>query len=133
FEGKTAIELLSHHARTPAPHLAVVRPELAAYPELDELLQRCLAKDRDDRPESAAAMAERIARLAPTLARPPSGAARAPTADPAPRVFHRSSYVHALVDAPAAGPASRSDVARALPRTGLLRAVTRSRRGLYLW
>ncbi|MBC7976634.1 MAG: serine/threonine protein kinase, partial [Myxococcales bacterium] len=40
FEGNTAIEWLTHHARTPAPRLAMVRPELAAYPELDDLLQR---------------------------------------------------------------------------------------------
>src|SRR4030095_8845417 len=38
FEGKTAIELLTHHARTPPAPLAMVRPELRAYPELDQLL-----------------------------------------------------------------------------------------------
>ena len=54
FEGNTAIAWLTHHARTPAPHLAMVRPELAAYPALDELLQRCLAKHRDARQASFA-------------------------------------------------------------------------------
>jgi hypothetical protein len=70
FEGKTAIDWLTHHARTPAPRLAMVRPELAAYPELDDLLQRCLTKHREQRPETAAAMAALIAEVEPTLARP---------------------------------------------------------------
>ena len=69
FEGKTAIEWLTHHARTPAPRLAMVRPELAAYPELDNLLQRCLAKHRTQRPDSAAAMAALIRAIEPTLGR----------------------------------------------------------------
>src|SRR3954469_11055907 len=33
FEAATAIEWLTHHVRTPPPQLAIVRPELAAYPE----------------------------------------------------------------------------------------------------
>ncbi|HET7503091.1 MAG TPA: protein kinase [Kofleriaceae bacterium] len=69
FEARSAIEWLTHHAQTPAPRLATVRAELAAYPELDELLQRCLAKHREQRPESAEAMAEQIARIEPALAR----------------------------------------------------------------
>jgi serine/threonine-protein kinase len=80
FEGNTAIEWLTHHARTPAPRLAMVRPELAAYPELDDLLQRCLAKHREQRPETAAAMTALIAAVEPTLTRAPrpSGGAAAP-------------------------------------------------------
>ncbi|TMQ06866.1 MAG: serine/threonine protein kinase, partial [Deltaproteobacteria bacterium] len=57
FEGRSAIEWLTHHARTPAPRLAMARPELAAYPELDDLLQRCLAKEPDERPATAPDMA----------------------------------------------------------------------------
>ncbi len=63
FEGKTAIELLTHHARTPPPHLSDLVPELAQYPKLDDLIQRCLAKHRDQRPATAAEMDALIAEL----------------------------------------------------------------------
>ena len=63
FEGKTAIELLTQHARTPPPHLAQLVPDLAQYPKLDELLQTCLAKHRDHRPRTAAEMDHLIAEL----------------------------------------------------------------------
>jgi serine/threonine protein kinase len=105
FEGKTAIEWLTHHARTPAPHLAMVRPELAAYPALDELLQRCLAKHREARPETAGEMAAGIAAIEPTLTSAPAAsrqvavrAERTPTAQ-----SRESSYVHALGDTVLAG------------------------------
>jgi hypothetical protein len=131
FEGKTALEILTHHVRTPAPHLAMARPELAAYAELDDLLQRCLAKRREDRPATAAAMASLIERLEPGLARsgaaapPGAGIGQAPTP---PRVFHRSSYVRALsADADAQSTAGMSAASLGLPR-----AVKRSRRGK-LW
>ncbi|HEX4416489.1 MAG TPA: protein kinase [Kofleriaceae bacterium] len=116
FEGKSAIEWLTHHARTPPPRLAMVRPELAAYPELDDFLQRCLAKSRDHRPATAAAMADQLAALEPTLQRPPGLApaiadrlvpesiAGGPTPPARPRAtstaqraaFSSSSYVRAL-------------------------------------
>ena len=96
FEGKAAIELLSHHARTPPPRLAMVRPELAAYPALDDLLQRCLAKHPEHRPDSAAAMSELLAELTPRLAPPPIPRDRASPIRPA--VHHASSYVDALRD-----------------------------------
>jgi serine/threonine-protein kinase len=48
FEGEIH-ELLRHHLVTPAPRLAERRPELAAYPELQRLIDRALAKNRDDR------------------------------------------------------------------------------------
>ena len=63
FEGKTAIELLTKHARTPPPHLDRLVPELAKYPKLDELLQTCLAKHRDHRPRTAGDMDRLIAEL----------------------------------------------------------------------
>ena len=48
FEGEIH-ELLRHHLTTPPPRLAVRRPELEAHPELQELLDRALAKKRDER------------------------------------------------------------------------------------
>ena len=158
FEGKTAIELLSHHARTPAPRLAMVRPELAAYPELDDLLQRCLTKHREHRPESAAAMAALIAQIEPSLVRAPAaiaapvvaghatghvgshaarqatGAAAGSLDHAAPPVlhnqaaFHASSYFRALRDGEL-GDATTSTGSRALAgSSGTLHAPLTARR-----
>jgi serine/threonine-protein kinase len=126
FEGKTAIELLTHHARTPAPRLATARPELAAYPELDDLLQRCLAKPRDHRPASAGELARLLAELQPTLLRAPSTVARAPTTRP--NAVAASSFVPALRD-------TAPGVALALMSTGVAAAhvvPARPRRGWLL-
>ena len=70
FEAGSAIEWLTHHVRTTPPRLAILRPELATYPELDEVLQACLAKNRDQRPSSAAELDGLFARIEPTLQRP---------------------------------------------------------------
>lgn len=139
FEGKTAIELLTHHARTPAPHLAAARPELAAYPELDQLLQRCLAKHRAQRPESAAAMDALIRAIEPTLARPPGPSApvAAPSSPTPPPVMHTSSYFQALRDTdPAEAAAAAPDPAAAgasTPLSSSLPRIARPRRRLALW
>ena len=137
FEGKTAIEWLTHHARTPAPRLAMVRPELAAYRELDDLLQRCLAKPREQRPETAAAMAAQLTELEPTLTRTPAAASPqvAVAVTPATQ-FHASSYFHALRDTDAVGttaPDTPAGRAVSAPTVGLPAAAHRPRRGLYLW
>lgn len=67
FDVGSPIEWLTSHVRTPPPHLTDVRPELNAYPELDDLIQRCLAKHRDLRPASASELADLLAKLEPTL------------------------------------------------------------------
>ncbi len=99
FEAGSAIEWLSHHVRTPAPSLASVLPTLAAYPELDAVLQRCLAKDRDARPATAEALESMLAALEPTLSRP--GGSAPLVTSPSGRVkpaFSASSYVSAFGD-----------------------------------
>ena len=107
---RRAIEWLTHHARTPPPQLATARPELAAYPELDALLQRCLAKHREQRPGTAGELAGLLAELEPTLARSPAIAPPRTASKPTP--VHASSFVEVLRDppppavaAPPAGPA----------------------------
>jgi eukaryotic-like serine/threonine-protein kinase len=137
FEAKTAIAWLTHHARTPAPHLAMVRPELAAYPALDDLLQRCLAKHREARPETAAEMAAQIAALEPTLTSAPAAsrqvevrAERPPTAQ-----SRESSYVHALADTGLASPVAagpRAGVGSA-PTVGFLPTTQPPRRKASRW
>jgi serine/threonine protein kinase len=146
FEGKSAIEWLTHHARTPAPRLAMVRPELAAYPELDDLLQRCLAKHREDRPQTAGEMAGLIAALEPGLTgAPTSHLTGAPTSRPALVVrppgssatqVHASSYFHALSDTSLAAPVAPEAPPAAVgsaPTINLPPVARPSRRGLYLW
>ncbi len=94
-EGRLSpIDWLMHHGKTPPPHQAAAEPGLAAYPELDAALQRCLAKDRADRPASAEAMEQLLASVAPTLTRPPG----APPAERAARssLFSASSYFSSL-------------------------------------
>jgi serine/threonine-protein kinase len=93
FEGGSAIEWLTHHVRTPPPRLAMVSPELAVYPELDELLQRCLAKRRDQRPASAEELDGLLAELEIYVAR---GGAPARGATRAVAPMTASAYVPAL-------------------------------------
>jgi serine/threonine protein kinase len=147
FEGRSPIEWLTHHARTPPPPLAMVSPDLAAYPGLDDLLQRCLAKQPGDRPETAQDMARELAALAPALQHGPTR----PRTPSKPTVVHASSYFEALRDAsgatavgpaptaasavdlaagPAAGPVAVPDPS-STATTGL-RAMTRRRRR-YQW
>ncbi len=95
FEGITAFDWLVHHVRTPAPHLAALVPDLAAYPELDRLLQHCLAKSRDERPATAEALDAMFAALEPTLARAP-GAAPVGARAAVHRAVSASSYVARL-------------------------------------
>jgi serine/threonine protein kinase len=73
FEGEIH-ELLRHHLATPVPRLAVRRPELAAYPELQELLDRALAKKRDERFADAGAFLSELARVEQAVQRPASSA-----------------------------------------------------------
>jgi serine/threonine-protein kinase len=91
YRAKSAIEWLTHHARTPPPHLAEGAPALASHTELDRVMQKCLAKRREDRPQSAAEMAQLLASVEHTLGkgRAPLPAMRGPT-------FSPSSYVEAV-------------------------------------
>ncbi len=59
FWGTSAVVHQDHLSRRP-PRLSLLAPERAVSPALDELLLRCLAKDRQDRFESAAALAAAI-------------------------------------------------------------------------
>jgi serine/threonine-protein kinase len=62
FERESPVELLIDHARTPAPRLAARSP--ASFPEgLDELLFSCVQKDPENRPQSAADLAQELERI----------------------------------------------------------------------
>jgi eukaryotic-like serine/threonine-protein kinase len=91
YRAKSAIEWLTHHARTPPPHLAEGAPALAKYKELDTVLQSCLAKHREDRPQTGAEMAQMLAAIEHTLGkgRAPLPVMRGPT-------FSPSTYIEAI-------------------------------------
>ncbi len=94
FEGKSPIELLTHHVRTPPPNLEILQPELAQYPKLDELLQKCLSKRREDRPSSAEELDQLIAQLETYVKRGGAAAASSNRALRAPMTA--SAYFQAL-------------------------------------
>jgi serine/threonine-protein kinase len=60
FVGRTPVEVLLHHARTP-PVPPSERIGRHVPPDLEALVLACLAKDPDDRPASAEWLAERLA------------------------------------------------------------------------
>ncbi len=136
FEAGSAIEWLTHHVRTPPPRLATLRPELATYPELDEVLHACLAKNRDQRPSSAAELDALFARIETTLQRP-MGASPGTSKV---KVFSSSMFFDALpMDTvepgetllPNAG-VSLQDIESVSVETAALQAVAPKRRGLLL-
>ncbi len=95
FEGKTAIEFLTHHARTPPPHLETLAPELGKFPKLDDALQTCLAKHRDQRPRSAEDMDRLLVQLEDYVGRG-GAAARSNKGMQAATMMASSAFVPAL-------------------------------------
>jgi serine/threonine protein kinase len=100
YQANTPIEWLTAHARKPPPHLADGKPDLAAYGELDRVLQQCLAKHKEQRPADAAAMIAMLDEVEPTLARAPGSTSAAetvhalPTARPT--IFSQSTFTQAV-------------------------------------
>lgn len=68
FQGPTAVATMMAHLSDPVPDLRAARPETP--PELADLIQALLAKDPEDRPESAAAVAEALRGEGPALGLP---------------------------------------------------------------
>jgi serine/threonine-protein kinase len=63
FTGRTTMEILVQHTQAvPVPPSA--RTELEVPPRLDDVILKCLAKNADDRPASADALAEALANIA---------------------------------------------------------------------
>lgn len=122
FEAKSPIEWLTHHARTPPPHLGMALPSLAPYTELNELLQRCLAKHKELRPATAGEMSELLGRIEPTLRNKPgdSGAGKSARTT----MFSKSAFFQVLPDTliPEQKPPPRTTT------SGMIRAVKQPRR-----
>jgi serine/threonine-protein kinase len=62
FTADTPMRLLVHHAHTP-PEPPSTRTELPIPPALDALIMQCLAKDPNDRPQTARDLARRLAEI----------------------------------------------------------------------
>jgi len=60
FEGRNGVEVMFHHAHTPAPKLST-RSELPVPVPLEDLIMECLQKDPTLRPSSATAVSVRLA------------------------------------------------------------------------
>ena len=60
--GAAGVALLLHHVHTP-PNPPSARTELPIPPELDRLVLSCLAKNPDDRPQSAKELSRRLAEI----------------------------------------------------------------------
>jgi serine/threonine protein kinase len=151
YRAGSPIEWLTHHARTPPPHLSEGLPALERFPELDQALQQCLAKHRDQRPQTAEEMSQLLGSLEGTLSR--TAGERAGKVTQVARALKSapSSYFQALpsgtldpdatLPPPGAAampvPASRASAptllaADAPTTTGMLTEVRRGRTGLWL-
>jgi len=62
FEGRSVLDIIQKHAST-LPELPSVRLHRPVDPRLESLLMQCLAKERSERPASAAELAEAFAQL----------------------------------------------------------------------
>lgn len=61
FEGSSHVALFYQHLNQPPPPLLSLRPDLP--PLLGELVESCLAKDREDRPSSTESLAHELAEV----------------------------------------------------------------------
>ena len=122
FQGRQMTEVLQRQQREPAPRVSTL--VTGVPPELDTIIERLLAKNPDQRPQSALAVGRLLAPLAvsaePTAAAPdtavtpPSGAGRA---DP-PTVVPAAAPAQGEVDLLAATREFAEPAAAVLPLTG---------------
>jgi serine/threonine-protein kinase len=89
-------QLLRHHLTTPPPRLAAVRPELERYPGLQTLMDRGLAKKRDERFADAGEFLRALNELEQNILNPPVPVAPAPVVTlPAPTFRQALGHVAA--------------------------------------
>jgi serine/threonine-protein kinase len=159
FRASSAIEWLTHHARTPPPHLAEALPALAPFTALDAVLQTCLAKRKEQRPATAAEMAALLASCegsmpaassvptprgpgVPSIDSPRRSASLRAPAKPGLSIASPSSYIEAIAADATLVPPAAADTAPARPRaraastgpstSSLLARSQGSRRGVWL-
>lgn len=130
FKANAPIEWLTHHVRTPAPHLVDGLAALAPFTELDEFLQRCLSKSRDLRPRDAVDMIRLLDEVEAKLRRSSApkidaSATLDPASSPA-RLPRQTDAVSAFTSS------IRSELLDAVPSVTTGVTPVPSRRGLWL-
>ena len=88
FAGKSTMDVLLAHAVEPPPAFALLGAGRLAPPEVEEVVQWCLAKDPADRPSSARELAERFE----TCLAAAEGAFRGDSGAAAPRMPSDATY-----------------------------------------
>ena len=85
FDGSSIMEVLSHVLSAAPKSLAQARPELASEPALEDIVRRCLEKERDARYQSMTELAEALTAFlahrgatAPESELPPAAVSRNP-------------------------------------------------------
>jgi len=67
FDGKSPVEVMDAHRSQPLPLPSKINPKVVLPGPVEVLLLKLLRKERDDRPESAAALAETLETIAEAL------------------------------------------------------------------
>jgi hypothetical protein len=65
-DAKTPIQIINFHLQHPPPPPSRMRPDLAIPPFVDQVIQKMVAKSRDDRYQDTAALRTHIAELLKT-------------------------------------------------------------------
>ncbi|MET0386751.1 MAG: serine/threonine-protein kinase [Polyangiales bacterium] len=86
-------QMLRHHLTTTPPRLASLRPELGNYPELQALLDKALAKKRDERFADAGEMLQALGKLEQGIARSVWRRSSAPPPPPPPPAGRTAALV----------------------------------------
>jgi len=63
FVGENFMEILTQHGHSPLPSLRSVNPSIEVSPELEDVVNRALAKDPDQRYQSMGALADELRRV----------------------------------------------------------------------
>jgi Protein kinase domain len=138
YTGETAMEIAIATVKSPIPSATALRRELPD--ELDQFMQKALAKDPNQRPSTMAELVgllnkvpqHRVAAPAPPPARaaPPAAAASAapaPPTPPTPEQMQSLSFAHLQAAMAAAPPPAVGSAIAALELQGLPRLVGRER------
>jgi serine/threonine protein kinase len=67
YIGESPLSVVTQHLCDPIPVPSEVCPDLNILPQIDYLVLDCMAKDREERPETAAELGDRLRRLIPVL------------------------------------------------------------------
>jgi serine/threonine-protein kinase len=102
FSGRSTMDLLLAHVTEEPPPLAAECSDLDIPPGIEEVVQRCLAKDPNDRPRNARELAELYeAGLSGVLSEAPAPSASSPLISPSARLQPKIEQAPTQTPAPA--------------------------------